>query len=92
MKIKPFPKILTVVPLKKRRLLVRFNNGESRLYDCRPLLKKFPFTVLKNDSLFRMVKVDSGGYGVSWNDDLDLSESELWKKGHSYSVDLTVKV
>jgi len=27
------------------------------------------------------VKVDAGGYGISWNDDIDLSEYELWTNG-----------
>jgi hypothetical protein len=31
--------------------------------------------------LSRAVRVDAGGYGVSWNDDLDLSEDELWVNG-----------
>jgi hypothetical protein len=39
------------------------------------------FEVLKNDAFFKSVKVDSGGYGISWNDDADLSEYELWANG-----------
>ena len=31
--------------------------------------------------LILAVKVDSGGYGISWNDDADLSEYELWTNG-----------
>ena len=31
--------------------------------------------------LFELVKVDAGGYGVSWNDDLDLSADELYTEG-----------
>ena len=25
-----------------------------------------------------IAKVDAGGYGISWNDDIDISEYELW--------------
>ena len=25
--------------------------------------------------------MDNGGYGVSWNDDIDISEYELWNMG-----------
>ncbi|WP_044018806.1 DUF2442 domain-containing protein [Thermoanaerobacter italicus] len=32
-------------------------------------------------NFFKAVKVDAGGYGVSWNSELDLSEYELWKNG-----------
>ena len=34
--------------------------------------------MLKNDAFFKTVKTDAGGYGISWNDDVDLSEYELW--------------
>ena len=27
------------------------------------------------------VKVDAGGYGISWNDNIDLSSNELWENG-----------
>jgi len=27
------------------------------------------------------VRVDPGGYGISWNDNIDLSEYELWTNG-----------
>jgi hypothetical protein len=27
------------------------------------------------------VRVDPGGYGISWNDHIDLSEYELWTNG-----------
>ena len=36
---------------------------------------------LKNKVLFAQAKVDAGGYGVSWNDDIDISEYELWNIG-----------
>jgi len=29
----------------------------------------------------KSVRVDSGGYGISWNDDVDLSEYEIWTNG-----------
>ena len=39
------------------------------------------FKLLKDESLFRSVEVDQGGYGIIWNDDLDLSCDELWENG-----------
>jgi len=29
------------------------------------------------DSLFKSVKLDQGGYGIIWDGEIDLSESEL---------------
>jgi hypothetical protein len=30
---------------------------------------------------FKSAHVDAGGYGISWNDDIDISEYELWNNG-----------
>ncbi|HEX9838837.1 MAG TPA: DUF2442 domain-containing protein [Anaerolineales bacterium] len=73
------PKILSVQALENKRLLVKFSNGVEKIYDCRPLITKFEaFTPLENEVFFKQVKVDPGGYGISWNDKVDLSEYELW--------------
>ncbi len=39
------------------------------------------FRALQDETLFLIVPIANGGYGVIWNDDLDLSEFELWQKG-----------
>jgi hypothetical protein len=75
------PKILSVQALEDKKLLVKFVNEVEKIYDCNPLLSMGMFEVLKNDAFFKSVKVDSGGYGISWNDDADLSEYELWTNG-----------
>jgi Protein of unknown function (DUF2442) len=75
------PKILSVQALEDKKLLVKFVNGIEKFYDCSPLLRLEMFEVLKHDAFFKAVKVDAGGYGISWNDDADLSEYELWTNG-----------
>jgi hypothetical protein len=75
------PKIISVNPMKNKQLLVTFENRETRIYDCKPLLGKEMFRLLENEVFFKSVKVDSGGYGISWNDDIDLSEYEIWANG-----------
>ena len=75
------PKILSVQALENKKLLVKFIDGVEKVYDCTQLLGIEMFQVLKSDAFFKSVKVDSGGYGISWNDDADLSEYELWKNG-----------
>ena len=73
------PKILSVQPLEDKKLLVKFANGIEKNYDCKPLIKKFePFKALENEVFFKQVHVDGGGYGILWNDKVDLSEYELW--------------
>ena len=61
--------------------MVTFSTGEKKNYDCAPLLKKEAFFDLKNDAVFYSVHKGAGGYGVVWNDEIDLSESELWLHG-----------
>jgi hypothetical protein len=75
------PKILSVQTLESKKLLVKFVNNIEKVYDCTPLLDIEMFQVLKSDVFFKFVRVDSGGYGISWNDDADLSEYELWTNG-----------
>jgi len=75
------PRVESVKPLEDKRLFVRFVNGVEKIYDCNQLLHLEMFRSLKNEAFFKSVKVDTGGYGVSWNDDVDLSEYELWVNG-----------
>ncbi len=75
------PKILSAQPLENKKLLVKFVNGVDKVYDCTPLLSREVFQLLKNEAFFKAVRVDAGGYGISWSDEVDLSEYELWTNG-----------
>ncbi len=75
------PTIQSVTPLVDRHLRVKFVNGVERDYDCNQLLHLEMFQFLRDEALFKTVTVDPSGYGVSWNDDADLSEYELWVNG-----------
>jgi len=75
------PKIKAVKPLGDKQLLVIFEGDTQKTYDCKPLLKLVPFRPLDDDLFFKLVHVNAGGYGISWNDEIDLSESELWLNG-----------
>ena len=75
-------KIANAVPLPDMQLLVFFQNGVVKKFDVKPIMKDYPeFEALKESALFQMVKVEPGGYGVSWNEDLDCSEGEIWENG-----------
>ena len=58
-----------------------FDNGTRKVYDCKPLLQSEVFALLQDEWLFRTVRADAGGYGISWTEELDLSEAELWENG-----------
>lgn len=78
-----FYKVQKVEPLAGLNLRVQFENGTVKKYDVNPLLAKWPvFRSLELiPGLFDCVRVDAGGYGVVWNDDIDLSCNELWEHG-----------
>lgn len=64
------------------KLSVQFCEGVTKIYDVKPLFECLPvFAALQNEELFFGVTVDAGGYGVIWNDELDLSCDELWENG-----------
>jgi hypothetical protein len=75
------PKIHAVHATENYQLLVEFENYEKRQYDVKPLLNNEMFADLKNVAFFKNVKVEQGGYAVSWNDDIDISQYELWRNG-----------
>ncbi len=78
-----FYKVKNVKPLPDYKLEVMFDNNVIKIYDTLPLMSVFDvfndFKTIPN--LFHQVKVDVGGYGISWNDDIDLSSNELWDNG-----------
>ena len=77
-----FHKVKEVSALTDLKLSVQFTNGTTKIYDAAPLMHRFSaFKLLKDESLFRDVAVDQGGYSIIWNDDLDLSCDEVWENG-----------
>jgi len=76
-----YPKVKSVTPLSGKQLFVTFITGDTRVYDCAPLLNESSFYPLKDEAFFKNVHVDQTGYGIVWNDNVDLSESELWING-----------
>ena len=78
-----FHKIKSVAPLSEFRLLVCFTGGEAKQYDVAALFTKFGEfqSFLSSPGLFEQVRVDPGGYGISWNDELDIDGGELWENG-----------
>ena len=62
-------------------LIVLFDNEIVKEIDFKEKLEENFYNDLKNKTLFEQAEVDIGGYGVSWNEDIDISEYELWNIG-----------
>ncbi len=80
-----FHKIKNITPLDDLFLLAEFQDGSFKKYDVKNLLNKIPAFEMLNyvPGLFKQVKVDIGGYGIVWNDELDLECDELYFNGES---------
>lgn len=78
-----FYKVKNVNALTDYKLSIQFINGTTKIYNVAPLIEKYnSFKPLKeNPLLFNSVMVDQGGYGIIWNDEIDISGNELWTNG-----------
>ncbi len=77
-----FHKVKDVFALADMKLSVQFADGSTKVYEVAPLLEGIDaFKPLEEEELFSAVEVDTGGYGVIWNDEIDLSCDELWEHG-----------
>ena len=80
-----FNKIRSVLPLADYSLMVCFENGERKINDISKLFEKRESlrAMAATNGLFKQVKVDSGGYGIRWNENAYLSCDELYKSGRT---------
>ena len=80
-----FHKVKIVNALDNYRLSVQFAEGVTKIYDVSRLFSTWTaFISLKdNPILFKKARVDVGGYGVIWNDELDISCDELFANGET---------
>lgn len=77
-----FHKVKNVLAISNYKLKVQFAEGITKIYDVEPLFNKHRiFKELKKDNLFYDVHISPGGYGIIWNDDLDLACDELYING-----------
>jgi Protein of unknown function (DUF2442) len=76
-------RIVSAKVIDDHTLMVKFTNLEIKKYDISKLLNNPMFSPLRNAGFFRNFIIEPGGYGLVWNEDIDLSEYELWQNGIS---------
>ena len=79
-------RVTTVYPLEGTKLIVWFQGGESRLFDCKKNLSRSEFAQIKKTSAFENAEVTAAGYAVSWNDEIDVTSKDLFEKGQPIDV------
>ena len=80
-----YHKVRMVNPLSDYSLLVQFENDEKKQYNVKHLTNELDAfkALIYTPGLFEQVKVDTGGYGISWNDEIDLACNELYHNGEN---------
>lgn len=62
---------------------VDFTDGERRRYDMKELIPKYPVVkrLIDEPELFRKGHLSLGGFGVDWNDDIDVDIMTVYECG-----------
>ena len=80
---RPALRVSGVRPMADHLLWVRFNTGEAKVFDFKPLLDSPAFQPLKDDEVFKSVYID---YGVTvWQDGaIDIAPAYLYENSVAY--------
>ena len=82
-------KVNGVRPLDGRRLWLRFNTGEIKVFDCTPLLSFPAFAPLNDPAVFSGVYIDCGV--TVWNDgEIDIAPEYLYENAASMEEKIAV--
>ena len=78
-----FHKVKSVKPLGDFLLQVRFVEGVTKVYDIKPLFNVWEVlhSFKEDPCLFEKVEVVPDGYGIVWNDEIDLFCEDLFEFG-----------
>lgn len=76
-------KVKSIQTMDNLVLRVEFKNGIIKDYDFKEKLDDYPpfKEFVKNPMLFKEAKIDGNGVAVSWNENIDIPENELWLNG-----------
>ncbi|WP_422444850.1 DUF2442 domain-containing protein [Thermoanaerobacterium sp. DL9XJH110] len=74
--------VIDVKPLQDYKLLLTFENGEKRVFDMKPYLDKGIFQELKDEKIFRSVRVSFDS--IEWSNQADVDPEVLYEKSKVY--------
>lgn len=72
-----------VKPIENYKLILTFENNEVRIFDMNPYLDKGIFQELKNENLFKAVKISFDS--IEWPNEADIDPETLYEDSISYS-------
>lgn len=75
----PVLEVVAVRPLAGHMLWVRFNTGEAKTVDMKPLLHTPVFAPLQDAAVFEKVALDM--FGPVWQGEIDIAPEYLYEHG-----------
>lgn len=69
--------VIDVEPLSNYQLLLTFENGEKRIFDMKPYLDKGIFKELRDERMFKSVKVSFDS--IEWPNQADIDPEVLYE-------------
>lgn len=82
-----FKKIAAVQPFSGSELIVWFADGEARLFDVEEFAKNNnEYATLTDEEVFATATLAAEGYGVSWDNDLDLGCKEIYEASKQIDI------
>jgi len=73
------PKILEVKPMDKYNIKLKYETGETKVFDVSPYIEGDWFGELADETYFKTVKVIPGGMGIEWLNGQDIAPHELYE-------------
>ena len=70
------PTVVKVIPQNDFNLVLKFDNGEEKIFDVKPYIKGTWFGKLNDKSYFSAVK--SNGFNIEWPDGQDICPDDLY--------------
>ncbi len=83
-------RIEEVIPMEDHKLLVFFQNGVTKLCDVKMYLEEHSKyrILLQREDYFQQVQVQTGGYGIEWDETLYLMDDYLYQTGRKVPLSM----
>jgi hypothetical protein len=72
------PKILNVEALDNYKVKLKYETGETKIFNVLPYISGRWYEELFNNSYFKTVHLVSGGKGIEWEHGQDIAPHELY--------------
>ena len=78
--------VVEVKPMSDYQLLLTFEDGEKRVFDVKPYLNKGIFKELRDEKVFKSVKVSFDS--IQWSNQADIDPEDLYEHSVRYQPNI----